>query len=170
MGLKLKILNLIFITHFCAVRPSCHCQWAKATWPADSRAWHCQSAAEDSPRGALLCQNPQILDPFPDLCLFLIFDIVLQEEQHGGPHGGAGGGRAERLAEELDDMERRVEQAGSQFHFSIFITTLLIIYLTPIIKCWSSIIAIVYQARDTLATDMMSFVAKDADLAGLIAK
>jgi len=58
-----------------------------------------------------------------------------EEEQHGGPHGGAGGGRAERLAEELDDMERRVE-----------------------------------QARDTLATDMMSFVAKDADLAGLIAK
>ena len=79
--------------------------------------------------------SAKILDPFPDLCLFLIFDIVLQEEQHGGPHGGAGGGRAERLAEELDDMERRVEQAGSQFHFSIFITTLLIIYLTPIIKC-----------------------------------
>jgi len=59
-----------------------------------------------------------------------------EEEQHGGgPHSGAGGGRAERLAEELDDMERRVE-----------------------------------QARDTLATDMMTFVAKDADLAGLIAK
>jgi len=59
-----------------------------------------------------------------------------EEEQHGGgAHGGAGGGRAERLAEDLDDMERRVE-----------------------------------QARDTLATDMMTFVAKDADLAGLIAK
>ena len=55
------------------------------------------------------------------LILFLIlvsschFYFVLQEEQHGGPHGGAGGGRAERLAEELDDMERRVEQAGHNF-------------------------------------------------------
>ena len=38
-------------------------------------------------------------------------NLVPQEEQHGGgPHSGAGGGRAERLAEELDDMERRVEQ------------------------------------------------------------
>ena len=34
----------------------------------------------------------------------------------------------------------------------------------------TSTIAMVHQARDTLATDMMSFVAKDADLAGLIAK
>ena len=45
----------------------------------------------------------------------------------------------------------------------IFIPILASIYLT-------SIIVIVDQARDTLATDMMSFVAKDADLAGLIAK
>ena len=36
-----------------------------------------------------------------------------QEEQHGGPgHGGAGAQRVERLSEELDDMERRVEQVG----------------------------------------------------------
>ena len=45
----------------------------------------------------------------------------------------------------------------------IFAPILASIYLT-------SIIVIVDQARDTLATDMMSFVAKDADLAGLIAK
>ena len=45
----------------------------------------------------------------------------------------------------------------------IFVPILASIYLT-------SIIVIVDQARDTLATDMMSFVAKDADLAGLIAK
>ena len=50
--------------------------------------------------------------PFLILVVFTIPDNVLQEEQHGGPHGGAGGGRAERLAEELDDMERRVEQVG----------------------------------------------------------
>lgn len=59
-----------------------------------------------------------------------------EEEQHGGPgHGGAGAQRVERLSEELDDMERRVE-----------------------------------QARDLLATDMMSFVARDAELGGLLAK
>jgi hypothetical protein len=54
-----------------------------------------------------------------------------REEEQPGP----GALRAERLAEELDDMERRVE-----------------------------------QARDTLATDMMSFVARDAELAGLLAR
>jgi len=59
-----------------------------------------------------------------------------EEQQHsGGPHGQAGAQRAERLAEELDDMDRRVE-----------------------------------QARDMLATDMMTFVAKDAELGGLIGK
>ena len=39
--------------------------------------------------------------------------MCTQEEQHGGPgHGGAGAQRVERLSEELDDMERRVEQVG----------------------------------------------------------
>ena len=107
-----KLMSLkasLMFQHFCAVRPSCHCQWAKATGPADSRAWHCQGTAEDGQRGALL-KNPEI--PFPGL--LITFDNVLQEEQHGGPHGGAGGGRAERLAEELDDMERRVEQVENE--------------------------------------------------------
>ena len=103
-------VSLMF-QHFCAVRPSCHCQWAKATGPADSWAWHCQSTAEDGQRGAL---PPIFWNPFPDPGLLITFDNVLQEEQHGGPHGGAGGGRAERLAEELDDMERRVEQVENE--------------------------------------------------------
>ena len=55
-------------------------------------------------------------------------DNALQEEQHGGPHGGAGGGRAERLAEELDDMERRVEQVGDASSLIISISMLLFFY------------------------------------------
>ena len=53
-------------------------------------------------------------------------NLVAQEEQHGGgPHSGAGGGRAERLAEELDDMERRVEQVIVEHR-----------YLKPLGRLW----------------------------------
>jgi len=56
-----------------------------------------------------------------------------QEDQNqGGPLTGA---KVEKLAEDLDGMVRKVD-----------------------------------QARDSLATDMMAFLAKDAELAGLIAK
>ena len=45
------------INHLCPGWPSCHHQWAKATGPTYSRAWHCQSAAKNSQRGALLYEK-----------------------------------------------------------------------------------------------------------------
>ena len=55
------------------------------------------------------------------------------EERKAGVISGSG--KVEKCVEDLDDMDRKVE-----------------------------------QARDTLATDMMTFLAKDAELAGMIGK